>query len=80
MSSFIFWCLKWLAILTIKYTKHPYGMFKLREVLLWMERTPHLFFEANAIDNSFSPLKYDLEGEFARKIMYRGESNVSELL
>ena len=29
MSNFIFWCLKRLAILTIKYTKHPNGAFQL---------------------------------------------------
>ena len=29
MVRFIFWCLKRLAILTIKYTKHPEGVFEM---------------------------------------------------
>lgn len=29
MSRFIFWCLKRLAVLTVKYTKHPEGKFQM---------------------------------------------------
>ena len=44
MSSFIFWCLKWLAILTVKYTKHPYGMFQLgASVVVDGKRYPFIF-------------------------------------
>lgn len=67
MSKFIFWCLKWLAILTIKYTNHPDGMFQLgASVVVDGKRYPFIF-EGNTIDTYFSPLKYDLKGEFARK-------------
>lgn len=44
MSRFIFWCLKRLAILTIKYTKHPEGMFQMSaSVVVNGKRYPFVF-------------------------------------
>lgn len=47
MEKFIFWCLKRLAILTVKYTEHPDGKFQLgASVTVNGKRYPFLF-EAN---------------------------------
>ena len=44
MSNFIFWCLKILAILTIKYTKHPEGKFQMgASVVVKGKRYPFVF-------------------------------------
>lgn len=44
MDKFIFWCLKRLAILTIKYTRHPKGVFELGDsVVVNGERYPFTF-------------------------------------
>ena len=44
MSNFIFWCLKRLAILTIKYTKHPEGKFQMgASVVVKGKRYPFIF-------------------------------------
>ena len=47
MSNFIFWCLKWLAILTIKYTKHPDGAFQLGASVVVNGRRYPFIFESN---------------------------------
>lgn len=47
MSNFIFFCLKVLAKLTVKYTKHPDGKFQLcATVVVDGKRYPFIF-EAN---------------------------------
>ena len=44
MDRFIFWCLKRLAVLTIKYTKHPEGIFQLgASVVVKGKRYPFVF-------------------------------------
>ena len=44
MNRFIFWCLKRLAILTVKYTKHPEGAFQMgSSVVVNGERYPFVF-------------------------------------
>ena len=47
MDKFIFWCLKRLAVLTIKYTKHPEGKFEMgASVVVDGKRYP-FHFESN---------------------------------
>lgn len=44
MDKFIFWCLRRLAILTIKYTEHPEGKFRMgASVFVEGKRYPFLF-------------------------------------
>lgn len=44
MERFIFWCLKRLAVLTIKYTKHPDDKFQMgASVVVKGKRYPFIF-------------------------------------
>lgn len=44
MDRFIFWCLKRLAVLTIRHTKHPDGMFQMgASVVVKGKRYPFVF-------------------------------------
>lgn len=44
MDKFIFWCLKRLAVLTVKYTKHPEGKFQMgASVFVKGKRYPFIF-------------------------------------
>jgi hypothetical protein len=45
MVRFIFWCLKRLAILTIKYTKHPEGVFEMGDNVVVKGKRYHYKFE-----------------------------------
>lgn len=45
MVRFIFWCLKRLAILTIKYTKHPEGVFEMGDNVVVKGKRYHYIFE-----------------------------------
>ena len=44
MERFIFWCLKRLAVLTVKHTKHPEGAFQMgASVVVKGKRYPFVF-------------------------------------
>ena len=47
MDRFIFLCLKRLAILTIKYTKHPEGKFQMGASVVVKGKTYPFVFESN---------------------------------
>ena len=49
MVRFIFWCLKRLAILTIKYTKHPEGVFEMGDNVVVKGKRYHYKFEGNVL-------------------------------
>lgn len=53
MSKFIFWCLEKLAILAIKYTKHPDDMFQMgSSVVVKGKRYPFVFESHNYVKES----------------------------
>lgn len=47
MTNFIFWCLKRLAILTVKYTKHPEGKFQMGASVVVNGKYYPFIFESN---------------------------------
>ena len=47
IDRFIFWCLKRLAILTIKYTQHPEGMFQMGASVVVKGKIYPFVFESN---------------------------------
>lgn len=47
MARFIIWCLRILAILTIKYTKHPEGAFQMGASVVVKGKRYPFWFESN---------------------------------